>query len=88
MRISTMKDCPWYRSNADRFIVRFNGKLVPASDLLLADSETGLLVTIKRDRKGKPVYRNDDTVSVIEMGTVTIEAASAVRASEAEVACG
>lgn len=63
MRIGTLPDCSWYRADARHFTVTFNGVVIQPQLLILADDETGLLVTRKI---------GDPEISVIEHGEVMI----------------
>ena len=72
MRISTFKSDRGYRSRIDQFTVSFEGRPVNIFDVMLADDAESILVTIKRYPGGGVVYVNDETVTVIQRGTVKI----------------
>lgn len=80
MKLSTHQDDPGFKRNAQLYTVTLNGKNVRCCDLIYADDESGIVCTRKRNGNGDLVYRNGDTVTVIQRGKVII--AAPVRAPE------
>lgn len=76
MKISTNpKDLSWYRDDARLHQIHLNGHPVPPHLLIMADSDSGLLVTYKcNDNAEIVVDEKGDTITVIQRGKVTISA--------------
>lgn len=89
MRISTFKGDAGYRPDIHRFTVTLDGKPIRSHVLLLADTESGIVVTNKCDHRGEIFVQDCDTVTVIQSGKVTItEREDVVVKAPAEVPFG
>lgn len=72
MKFSVTPGDPGYRRDAQDYTVTLDGKKVPICDLILADDETGIVCTHKRNAGGHLVYCDGDIITVIQRGRVTI----------------
>lgn len=71
MRISVIPGDVGYRQDARLCIVTLDGDVV--RDVIMANDENGIVVTVKRDESGRIIHHQGDTVSVIRSGKVKIE---------------
>lgn len=70
MKISVFPGQPGFRDDARLWRVTLDG--VPVKNLIMADDEAGVCISLKQDDKGRVLTKDGETVTIIQRGLVKI----------------